>query len=71
MKNKRVPKNYYNPDYIYLKKFLDITATKICKKLNLSRSYIMSGNGSDESYKLIKTEIESELAKLYIKKDGK
>ena len=67
---KRIPKNYYNPDYIFLKKFLSITATKICNKYKFNRSGIMQGNGSSEQYKLIRAEIESEYGKLHII-DGK
>ena len=63
---KRIPKNYYNEDYIFLKKFLSITATKICNKYKFNRSGIMQGNGSDEQYKIIRAEIESEFGKLHI-----
>ena len=42
---KRIPKNYYNPDYIFLKKFLSITATKICNKYKLIRAEIESEYG--------------------------
>jgi hypothetical protein len=63
----KVPKNYYNENFKYMKKFLNINLTNICKKLNLNRTSISAGNGTDEQYKLIKEEIESSIAKLYLK----
>ena len=63
---KRIPKNYYNEDYIFFKKFLSITATKVCNKYKLNRSQVMQGNATSDQYKLIRAEIESEFGKLHI-----
>lgn len=53
-------------DFIFIKNFNKITMTAICKKLKLNRSYVMSGQASDEVYSLIKQNIllEVENAKI-------
>lgn len=66
---KQIPKNASNEDFLYIRAFNMIKTTDICRKLGLkSRGYLMCGNGTDEQYKKIRKEIESELAKLYLKK---
>lgn len=65
--NKKIPKNFYNENYKYMKGFTKITVSDICRKLKLSRPVIMQGNGTDEQYILIRKEIEKNIAKLYIK----
>lgn len=63
---KYIPKNYNNPDYIFIKNFFKITCTSLCNKLDITRSNFMSGKGKEEDYKRVKALIESEVAKLYI-----
>lgn len=53
----------------YIKKFSSINITQACKKLGVDRSNLVSGRASAESVKAVKKELESELAKLYIKKE--
>lgn len=65
---KQIPKNGSNEDFLYIRKFNQITTTSACRKLKINRAYIMKGNGTDEQYKLVRKELESELAKLYLKK---
>lgn len=65
--SKRVPKNYYDENFIYMKEFLKINLTNICKKYKYNRPTISSGNGTIEQYKTIKKDIEKSIAKLYIK----
>lgn len=67
IKNKKIPKNYYDENYIYIKDFLKINLTDICKKLKYNRPTISSGNGTIEQYQNIRKEIEKQVAKLYIK----
>lgn len=49
--------------------FCKINLTKICNKLKLSRTSINGGTGKLEDYIKVREEIESELAKLYIKEN--
>lgn len=51
----------------YVKKFTDIKVTKICDKLNIKVSNVSAGRTSQKNYDLIKEEIESQIAKLYLK----
>lgn len=51
----------------FVKKFTDIKVTKICDKLNIKMSNVSAGRTSKKNYDKIKSEIESEIAKLYIK----
>lgn len=53
----------------YIKKFTSIQVTKVCKKLNINYSNLISGRSSKKNEKLVKEELESEFAKLYIKKE--
>lgn len=62
-----VPKNYYNEDFTYIRNFTKISISDICETLGYNRPTIASGNGSDEQYKNVRKEIESRLAKLYLK----
>ena len=56
-----------NKNYQFIIKFNRITLTNICNKLNLNRSSVSQGSAKIEDYQRVKEEIESELAKLYIK----
>lgn len=51
----------------FIRNFNKITLTAICKKLNLQRTNIVMGKAPEEKIKLVREEIESELAKLYLK----
>lgn len=65
---KKEPKNIKNEDYLFIRGFTSIHLTDICKKLKISRGTIISAGYSDESkYKLVRKEIEKEIAKLYLK----
>ncbi len=55
----------------YIKKFSKITISGICKKKKIDRSNLFANRGSKENAKIIREEIESEIAKLYIKEDNK
>lgn len=55
----------------YVKKFTDIKVTKICDKLNIKISNVSAGRTSQKNYDLIKEEIESQIAKLYLKEGEK
>lgn len=65
---KKVPKNINNEDLIFIRGFTSITLTDICKRLKVSRGTLISGNYVDENkYKLVRKELEKEIAKLYLK----
>lgn len=53
----------------YVKKFTEIKVTNICNRLNIKMSNVSAGRTSKKNYERIKSEIESDIAKLYIK-DG-
>lgn len=55
--------------YKFIINFNKIKLSTICKKLNLSRGSLYQGTLKIEDYQAIKEEIESELAKLYIKEE--
>lgn len=54
---------------IYIRNFMKISLKDICDKLKITRSNIYNGKISKEKTKLIREEIESEIAKLYLKFD--
>lgn len=58
-----------NEDVKFVLKFNKIRLSKICEKLNISRTSINSGNSTIENFHKVRREIESELAKLYLKGD--
>lgn len=53
----------------YINKFSNITISRICKKKGLSRQNIYTGKAKPEKIQEVKEEIESEIAKLYIKEE--
>lgn len=63
---KQIPKNGNNEDFLYIRKFNKINTTAVCRKLKINRAYIMKGNGTDEQYKLVRKELENQMAKLYL-----
>lgn len=56
-----------NEDVKFVLRFNKIRLSKICEKLNISRTSINSGNSTIENFHKVRKEIESELAKLYLK----
>lgn len=54
-------------DKEYIKRFSKITVSKICRKLNYPINNVLAGTASKERLSEVKKELESELAKLYIK----
>lgn len=64
---KRIPKNIGNEDLLWIRGFTSITISGVCKKLKIDRSYLVGGYYPEEKYKLVRKEIEKEIAKLYLK----
>lgn len=56
-------------DLEYIRRFNRITTTKVCKKLKTQRTNVVSGRAPKDTIKKVREEIESEIAKLYIKED--
>lgn len=54
-------------DLEYIKKFSKITITKVCKKLDINRGNLLNGRTTKSNIKKVREELESEVAKLYIK----
>lgn len=52
---------------LYIKNFSKIKISAICRKLFIDRSNLLNGRTSEENLIKVKEEIESEIAKLYIK----
>ena len=50
----------------YIKGFSKISITGICKKVNVNRSNLLNGTAGYNREKIVKEEIERELAKLYL-----
>lgn len=53
-------------EYKYIRGFSSISISGICKRLKVNRSNIISGKGKQENFKLVKREIEKEIARLYL-----
>lgn len=60
-------------DLEYIKRFSKISITGICEKKGINRSNLLNNKTTRKNKKLIREEIESEIAKLYLKgdEDGK
>ena len=56
-------------DLEYIKKFIKTSVPSICKKLKIDKSNLYSGKTTTLNIKKVRQEIESEIAKLYIKED--
>lgn len=56
-------------DLEFIKKFSKITITGACKKAKVDRVGLLSNRLKDEKVKKVREEIESEIAKLYIKEE--
>ena len=57
-------------DIEYIKKFSKITITGICRKLNVNRTNLLTERTTKENTKKVREEIESEIAKLYLKEEN-
>lgn len=55
-------------DLEYIKSFSKISITSACKKLNIDRGNLLNGRLKKDKVKQVREELESEVAKLYIKK---
>lgn len=55
-------------EYYIIKNFSKISITGICRKLKLNRCAVMNGDSKIEDIKRVKEELESEIAKIFIKK---
>lgn len=58
-------------DLNFIKKFSKITITKVCNNVGVLRQNVISGKANSEKIRKVREEIESEIAKLYIKKENK
>lgn len=56
-------------DLEYIKKFSKITIKGICEKKKINRENLLTNRSSKKNAKIVREEIESEVAKLYIKGD--
>lgn len=56
-------------DLDYIKQFSKINITKACKKLKINRGNLLNGKTTKENIKKVRQELESEVAKLYVKKE--
>ena len=54
-------------DLEYIKKFIKISVPNICKKLKIDKSNLYTGKTTNINIKKVRQEIESEIAKLYVK----
>ena len=60
-------------DLEYIKRFSKISITGICEKKGINRSNLLNNKTTRKNKRVVREEIESELAKLYLKgeEDGK
>ena len=56
-------------DLEYIKSFSKINITKACKKLGINRGNLLNNKTPKENIIKVRKELESEVAKLYIKKE--
>lgn len=57
-------------DLKFLKKFSKISVSKACEKTGIKISNLSTGKAKKEKIKEVREEIESEIAKLYIKEEN-
>lgn len=58
-------------DLDYIRRFSKISIRGICNKKNIQRTNLIQGKGKyEENARIVREEIESEIAKLYIKNEG-
>lgn len=56
-------------DLEYIKKFQKITLKGLCERKKIDRSNLIKGRTTRKNIRIIREEIESEIAKLYIKNE--
>ena len=56
-------------DLEYIKKFSKINISSICERKKIDRANLLSNRSTKKNAKIIREEIESEVAKLYIKNE--
>lgn len=56
-------------DLKYIKKFSKISISGICEKNKINRSNLLNNKSTKKNAKIVREEIESEIAKLYLKED--
>ncbi len=57
-------------DLEYIKKFSKITISGICERKKIDRTNLLSNRSTKKNARIVREEIESEVAKLYIKNDN-
>ena len=58
-------------DLDYIRRFSKISIRGICNKKNIQRTNLIQAKGKyKENARIVREEIESEIAKLYIKNEG-
>lgn len=58
-------------DIDFIKKFSKISIAGICRKNKINRQNLLNNKSTPKNAKIIREDIESEIAKLYIKKENK
>ncbi len=56
-------------DLKYIKKFSKISISGICEKNKINRANLLNNKSTKKNAKIVREEIESEIAKLYLKED--
>ena len=56
-------------DLDYIKKFSKISISAFCEKNKINRQNLLNNRTTQKNAKIVREEIESEIAKLYIKED--
>ena len=56
-------------DLDYIKKFSKISISRIWEKNKINRQNLLNNRTTQKNAKIVREEIESEIAKLYIKED--
>lgn len=57
-------------DLEFIKKFSKISISRICEKKKINRVNLLTNRTTKKNAKIVREEIESEVAKLYIKNDN-
>lgn len=56
-------------DLKYIKKFSKISISGICEKNKINRANLLNNKSTKKNAKIVREEIESEIAKLYLKEE--
>lgn len=56
-------------DLEFIKKFSKISVSGICERKKINRGNLLNNNSTPKNAKIVREEIESEIAKLYIKEN--